>query len=404
MTKESVSILGALVNLFLAVLKLAAGFFIKSAALIADGIHSGLDIISSAITFLGIKVAKKPADKEHPYGHLRYETISAFVVVLLLVVSAIWIIYEGILSIIGKEPIQISVFAIVIVIFSIIVNEIMAQLKFKIGRKTDNLVLIADGQHSRADSISSIAVLVGLIASYWFVLADGLAAVLVGLYIFYQTYFLSREVVDSLLDIANPEIEKQIKEICLKQEIELLGLKTRKIGPQNFAELEIGLAKDWKMQKVDKITSGLEDLFRKEIPNLGFVVIQVKTHELKRGYIKLRIGQIKSFKELSSKVSLKKKGWRKIIPLGKDNKVFSTFGSPKYLIIDEKDKKIVQKKIIENPYFVIGRGHGVRLAREIEADEIISVEIGQHAKESLENLGMKIKTATEEEINSFIKK
>jgi len=119
MTKESISLTSTLVNLLLALLKLGAGLLIKSAALIADGIHSGLDIISSAVTFFGIKAAKKPADIKHPYGHYRWETITGLVVTGLLLVSVLWIIYEGVVNISKQETLHIGLLAIFEIIFAI---------------------------------------------------------------------------------------------------------------------------------------------------------------------------------------------------------------------------------------------------------------------------------------------
>ena len=117
MTKESISLTSTLINLLLALLKLGAGFLINSAALIADGIHSGLDIISSAVTFLGIKAAKKPADIKHPYGHYRWETITGLVVTGLLLISALWIIYEGVISISKQETLHIGLLAISAILY-----------------------------------------------------------------------------------------------------------------------------------------------------------------------------------------------------------------------------------------------------------------------------------------------
>ena len=275
MTKEKISILSTIVNFILALLKLAVGFLVKSTALIADGIHSGLDIFSSLITFLGIKIAKKPADPKHPYGLFRAETIAGFIVVFVLLITSLGIIYEGIQSMIAKESHFFGSWAIIVVIISILTNELMARLKFKIGKQENSLALIADAEHSRADSFSSIAVLAGLFLTHWFNWADGVAAIVVGLYILYEIIGLGREIVDNLLDIANPEIEEKIKEICKQEEIELLEIKTRKLGAQNSVELKIGLNKEWRMQRVNEVTKNLENLLREKIENLKFVVIQV---------------------------------------------------------------------------------------------------------------------------------
>jgi cation diffusion facilitator family transporter len=396
MIKESISITSTVVNLILALLKLLVGFWVKSAALIADGIHSGLDIISSFVTYLGIKIARRPADQKHPYGHYRSETIAGFAVTFLLLISALWIIYEGVFSIISGEPHKIGLWALLVVFFSIIVNEGMARIKFKIGKQANNLALIADAEHSRADSISSIAVLIGLIFTRWFIKADGLTAILVGLYILYETYLLSKEIVDNLLDIANPQIEEQIERICQKQEISLLDIKTRKIGAQNFAELKIGLDPSWKMSKVEQITKKLQNFLIDKIESLKFVIIQVVSHNLRQGYIKSQLGIIKPFRNLPQKIYFGKKGRRTIVPVEK-NKIYPIFGAPSYLIFDQ-DKKgnILQKRIIKNPYFFIGRGHGMRFVREVKADKVMAKEIGQNAVKILKDKGIIFKKIDEE--------
>ena len=401
MNKQNVSILSTIVNFVLACLKLGAGLVVKSAGLVADGIHSSLDIVSSLVTYLGIKGAKKPADREHPYGHARLETIAGFVVAFLLLISAIWIITEGIQSIIKKEAIVIGFWALLVVVISIVINQIMALAKFKIGKKENSLALIADAEHSQADSISSVAVLIGLFLTRWFSQADGITAIVIGLYIFYQALGLSRRVADNLLDVSNPEIEKDLKEICQEQEIDLLEIRTRKIGAENFAELKIGLNKEWKMQRVSEVTKNLEKLLLERIKSLKFVVIQVVSHEFKQGYIKSKTGQIIRFKDVAQKVSLKKLGFRTIISC-QNNQLYNDFGAPEYLVIDQdlsaqagKKGNILQKKFVENPYFIAGRGHGMRFVKSIEADRVITQEIGQNAKDKLAEMEIELKVVSE---------
>lgn len=390
MNKKNISIISTLVNVILACLKLLVGFSIKSAALIADGIHSGMDIISSAVTYVGIKEAEKPADKKHPYGYYRSETIAGFVVIFLLSISAVWIIYEGIIGIIKNEPHTISGIALAVVIISIIANELMARVKFKVGQREDSLALIADAEHSRADSLSSVAVLIGLSLVHWFPQADGVAAILVGCYILYETMRLSKEITDNLLDVSNPQVEEQIKKICLKEEIELLEMRTRKIGAKNFAELKIGLNKEWKMERVSEVIRNLENVLLKKIDPLNFITIQVVSHNFKVGSVKSKSGQITRFKQISKEVYLKKKGMRTIASY-KNGKLYYDFGAPEYLVIDrDKQGKTVQREIVKNSYFTAGVGHGMRFAKAIKADKIITAEIGERARKKLQEMGIKI--------------
>ncbi len=395
MNKKNISIISTLVNVVLACLKLLVGFSIKSAALIADGIHSGMDIISSMVTYMGIKGAEKPADKEHPYGHYRSETIAGFVVIFLLFLSAIWIIYEGIIGITKNEPHTISGIALLVVIISIIANEAMARVKFKVGKRENSLALIADAEHSHADSLSSIAVLIGLSLIHWFPQADGVTAILVGFYILYETIGLSKEVTDNLMDVSNPQIEEKIKKICSKEEIELLEMKTRKIGAKNFAELKIGLNKEWKMERVSEVIKNLENILLKKIDSLNFITIQVASHNFKEGSIKSKTGQITRFKQIPQKIFLEKKGERTIISY-KNGKFYGDFGAPEYLVIDkDKQGKTVQRKIVKNPYFATGVGHGIRFIKAIKANKIITPEIGEKARKKLQEMGVAVEIRKE---------
>ena len=163
MNQEKVSLLSTIVNFLLAAAKLGAGILINSVALVADAIHSALDIFSSFITFLGIRVAKKPVDDKHPYGFYRAESLAGFIVTLFLFFSAVWIIWEGINRFLKLEAVTFSIWAIGLMVISIILNEVMARLKFYYGRKYESLSLVADAEHSRADVLSSLGVLMGLI-------------------------------------------------------------------------------------------------------------------------------------------------------------------------------------------------------------------------------------------------
>ena len=395
MTKKDISILSILINLILACSKLTIGFSVKSAGLIADGIHSGTDIISSVVTYFGVKTADKPADKEHPYGHYRSETIASFIVVFLLFLSAVWIIYEGTLSIIKNEPNQIGGIALLVVGVSIVVNEIMARMKFKIGKRENSLAVIADGEHSRADSLSSVAVLIGLFATRWFSMADGIIAIFVGLFILYETWKLSREVTDNLLDVSNPEIEKEIEKICSLEEINILELKTRKVGAKNSAEMKIGLNKEWKMKKVSEVIKNLKDILLEKITALDFIVIQVASHNLEKGNSKLKMNQNTCSRKLSPEIDFAKKGIRTIISY-QDGSFYYDFGAPEYLVIDQNQQgKTIQQKIIKNPYFVTGKGYGIKFAKLVKTDKIITTEIGTDAKKKLQEMGVVVEIRNE---------
>ncbi len=403
MNQEKVSILSTFVNFGLSASKLFFGLTIGSAALVADGVHSGVDIISSFGTYLGIKVAKKPVDENHPYGHYRAESLAGLFVTIFLAGSGVWIIYEAVEKFLGKtQETFFSLGAIILVVITIVINELMARLKFYYGKKHESLSLIADAEHSRADVLSSAGVLLSLFLIRYFAPIDGIIAFLIGGYILFESFKLGREITDSILDVANKDIEERIKRICRSHEIGISELKTRKIGSANFAEIKIKLPPKLKVGDVQKITDTLEDRLLKNIPGLKQIVISIKSYQMARSVIlpKLgkKIGELEGFEQIGPE----KKGKRIIIPF-KENEISQDFGADKYLVIDTKGEEILLKKIFKNPYFKHNLPHGSRFAKAIRADEIFVKQIGENAKKSLENFGIEIKiVAPEKNINNVL--
>ncbi|MCK4520254.1 cation diffusion facilitator family transporter [Candidatus Parcubacteria bacterium] len=409
MNKESVSIFSILANIFLGISKLVIGLMINSAALVADGIHSATDFVSSLGVFIGIKIAKKPADKEHPYGHYAAETLSGLGVVLLLILAGIWIMYDGVGSILNKNIIQLSSIGIIVVVFSIFLNEAMARLKLRYGRKENSLALIADAEHSRADAISSVGVLIGLLiaslGSGYFLYADGLIAIFIGMYILKESYKLGREVVDNLLGVRDEKTEEMIKEYCKQKNISLIGLKTRKIGPVISAEITIKLDARLKVEEAEGVSKKLQNDLLAKIKNLKYVVIQVESHKTRQGFIRQRWGRRIDFRERFKPLGPEKKGYRIVIPF-KDGKFYSDFGAPEYLVVDREGgraSRILEKQIVENPFFAEGIGGGMRFIKSLNPDEVITQKIGPGATERLKELGIKLTIIKDEnEIKEFL--
>ncbi len=390
MNPQSVSIVSTFVNLGLGISKLIFGFLTGSVALIADGVHSGLDVFSSFVTFLGLKTARKPVDEKHPYGHWKAESLAGFLVAILLAVSGIWILYEAIIGFFGEKIVKLSVGAIAVVVFSILITEILARLKFHYGRKHQSLALVADAEHSRADALSSIGVLVGLSLVKYFSSADAIIALFIGGYILYEAFQVGREITDSLLDVANKDVEERIKKICSSHKIEISQLRTRRIGAVNFSEIKIKLPPKLKVEDVQKITDTLEERLLKNIPELKQIVISIEAYQMARTVVlpKLgrRIGELEGFEQIGPK----KLGERIIIPL-KGERISSLFGADKYLVIDKKDENILAKEVIKNPYFEENSPHGARFAKAVRTNKVLTQQIGDNAKQNLENFGIEVK-------------
>jgi len=390
MTQERVSILSTFVNFGLASSKLFFGLTIGSAALVADGVHSGIDIVSSFGTYLGIRVAKKPVDEEHPYGHYRAETLAGLFVTIFLAASAIWILYEAVTKFLAeKTEISFSIGAIILIIVTIVINEAMARLKFYYGRKHESLSLVADAEHSRADVLSSFGVLISLFLVRYFAPIDGIVAFLIGGYILFESFKLGKEITDSLLDVANKGIEARIRKICQSHKVEISEIKTRKIGAFNFAEIKIKLAPKLKVEDVQKITDTLEERLLKNISELKQIVISIEAYQMARSVIlpKLgkKIGELEGFEQIGPK----KLGERIIIPLEK-NEISTKFGAAQYLVIDLKEDKICLKETLRNPYFEKDSPHGARFAKAVRADKVFVRQIGPNAEKNLEIFNIEV--------------
>jgi cation diffusion facilitator family transporter len=388
-TDQTVSIISVIGNLGLGIAKLFFGFLIGSVALVADGIHSSLDVLSSSITYVGLRVAKKPEDEKHPYGYQRAESIAGFFVALILGISGAWITYEAIMRFLGGELVKLSLGAIIVVIASILIAEGLARLKFHYGRKYKSLALVADGEHSRADALSSVGVLIGLVLANYFALADAVVALIIGLYIIYEAFQISKEITDSLLDVSNKEVEERIQRICHSHDIEISSLKTRQIGQANFAEIKIKLPLRLKLDKVQEITETLEERLLNNIPHLSQVIIAVEGYNASTNTVfpRLggRIGELKGFE----KIGPVKIGRRFLIPLAGDD-VAETFGAKEYLIVDYKYDKIVRREKMANPYFRENSPHGARFIKAVRGDKIFTPQIGPNARQNLDTFGIEV--------------
>jgi cation diffusion facilitator family transporter len=196
-------IVSVIVNTVLFALKFWAGIVTGSIALTADAWHTLSDSLSSAFIIFAVKLSSKKADREHPFGHGRWEHISSIFVAVLLGIVAYEFFAKSVTRFRNRETVEYGTLAIVVTIISIVIKELLAQFAFYYGRKTDNAVVRADGWHHRSDALSSVIVLAGIIFSFvfgekfWWV--DSVLGILVALAIFYATVKILKEAITKLL-------------------------------------------------------------------------------------------------------------------------------------------------------------------------------------------------------------
>lgn len=290
--KEKIAILSLVVNASLAGGKIAVGMFSGSAAVLAAGVDSFVDIFSSAVSYVGIRMSGKPADKEHPYGHYKFEVLGGVIITIIISLTGIGIIYDAAMNFFQPHDIRIGYLAFGVMVASALVNELMARVKTFYGKKENSISLLSDGAHSRIDVYTSLAVLFGLFLTKYWAYADGVLAILMGLYIIKEAFMIGKEAAGSLLDVsAGEEIEKEIRAIAKEENVELASLKTQKKGSVVTANMEIKLPSDLKIEEATKISDTLRDKLVGKIESLQYVVIQIASHDVERSFYKPSFGR-----------------------------------------------------------------------------------------------------------------
>lgn len=212
-------------NTLLFLLKMWVGIRSHSLALQADAWHTISDTLSSLVVLLGVYIARRPADREHPFGHGRYELLTTLLVGAMLAWVAGTFMYKGVELLLRQEAAQFGTAAIVVTVVSIVVKEAMARITFWVARRSANTALQADGWHHRSDSLSSVVVLCGIFFGYWFWWVDGFLSIVVALMIGYVAWKTIKRASSTLVGEAPSE--------QLQQEIETVVRKC--IPQQNLA-------------------------------------------------------------------------------------------------------------------------------------------------------------------------
>ena len=272
-------------NATLAIIKVLAGIFGNSYALIADAIESTTDIFSSFLVLFGLKYANRPADKNHPYGHGRAEPLITFLVVGFLITSATVIAYESIINIRNPHPLP-KVWTLFVLAPLIVWKEISFRLVMKKANDTNSSSLKADAWHHRSDAITSIAAFVGIsIALYFgkgYETADDWAALFASGFILYNSYLIFRPALGEIMDEhLYDDLVEEIRKVSLTVE-GVVGTEkcyVRKAGMLFQVDLHATVLADITVKRGHIIAHRLKDTLLQEIPQLGYVLIHIEPNE-----------------------------------------------------------------------------------------------------------------------------
>jgi len=289
MTNEKIAIkttyFSILGNICLAIIKGFAGFFGNSYALIADAIESTTDVVASFLVLFGLKYASKPADDNHPYGHGRIEPLITFLVVGFLITSATIIAIQSIKNIrtVQDAPESWTLWVLGAIILW---KETSFRLVIKKSKETKSSSLKADAWHHRSDAITSVAAFIGisiaLIFGEGFEAADDWAALFAAGFIFYNSYLIFRPALGEIMDEHfYDELIRNIRQVASKVEGVVATEKCfiRKSGLKFHVDLHASVNAHISVKEGHDIAHHLKDKLKKEIPELGHILIHIEPNE-----------------------------------------------------------------------------------------------------------------------------
>lgn len=283
-----VSIISILSNIFLSIFKLIAGIIGHSQAMISDAIHSTSDVLSTIVVMIGIKISNKEVDKEHPYGHERFECVASIILSFMLFCVGILIGYKGLMSVLSGnyENIEIpSIIALIGAITSILVKEAMFWYTKKHALLINSNAMLADAYHHRSDALSSIGALIGILGSMLgYPICDTIASIIICFFILNVSIEIFKDTIDKMVDKScDDEIINKIKNDILnnKDVIEIDMLKTRLFASKIYADIEIAVDKNLSLIDAHKIAEDVHDYLENKYKNLKHCMIHVNPYHEK---------------------------------------------------------------------------------------------------------------------------
>lgn len=273
---SKVTWLGFWTNLILSLAKVAAGILGKSAAMIADGIHSISDFFTDFIVIIFLKISSKDTDESHDYGHGKFETFATFIISVALFAVAGLLIWSGSDKIFralhGEQISKPSMIALAAALVSIIVKEWLYRKTKRVGEKIDSQAVIANAWHHRSDAMSSVGTLIGISGAMFFGIKwrvlDPIASIIVSIFIIAVALKLLRPAVDELTEASLPKnIEDEISGIITSVDgVDAMHrLKTRKSGNSYIIDVHVKVNPQMTVIDAhDNIASKIEDLLREK--------------------------------------------------------------------------------------------------------------------------------------------
>ena len=285
-TAVRVSFVSIAVNLLLSVGKLLAGIFAHSGAMVSDAVHSASDVFSSIIVIIGVKLAAKEADTEHPYGHERMECVAAIILAVVLLISGLFIGYAGLETLRGSgetAPVIPGVPALIAAAVSIAIKEGMYWFTRHYGKKYNSGALMADAWHHRSDALSSVGALAGIIgARMGYPIADTVASLLICVFIAKAAYDIFKDAVDKMVDRScERETEQAIYDCAaaIPGVMQVDMMQTRMFGSRIYVDIAISADGRLTLEEGHDIARNVHRAVEAQFPDVKHIMVHVNPYK-----------------------------------------------------------------------------------------------------------------------------
>ncbi len=282
--KRRVALTSVIAAVVLTGTKLTVGVATNSLGILAEALHSGLDLVAAAVTFWAVRASAKPADGDHPYGHGKVENLSALFQTVLLLVTCVWIIYEALHRLLGEEAVTVaaSAWAFAVVILSIIVDYGRSRALMRVAKKYQSQALEADALHFSTDIWSSGVVLLGLLGVLlaprlglpWLAQADAVAALGVAVIVIAVCWKLGRKSVNDLLDAVPPALRTRVAQLAatVPGVAAVTQVRARRSGPEIFADITLTVDRGMPFERAHAVADAAAAAVRAGLPQTDVTV------------------------------------------------------------------------------------------------------------------------------------
>jgi len=279
--KIAIARLSVYSNAALVALKVVVGVLMGSVAVVSEAIHSGVDLLAALIARFSVKKSAEPADKDHRFGHGKYENLSGMIEGALIFVAAAWIIYQATVKFLEEFEVELIWAGMFAMGISAVVNFIVSRKLMDVAKRTDSLALEADAYHLQTDVWTSAGVFLalGLIQITDIHLLDPAIAMVVAAFIIRAAYDITRRSAEGLVDYSLPEDEIRLIERIMKDHesdyVNFHKLRARKAGSERQIDLHLTVPRHLNIKEGHDLAEHLAHEIRKEFPQ-SIVVIHVE--------------------------------------------------------------------------------------------------------------------------------